>query len=414
MTKPYTINEVISNLPSPRCDEIPRPNYIHLEQTSKGPKVGCAVESMKHHMTDEGWEIFKGLEEAGYALTGHDVTRLCTTPSMTMNLTNLSEIITALQPSTIVLQDPREWMGLTADRSRDPRMQFTNLGSLAKRPDIYKSVILKDCQSNRDLNIQTCLEAGINSWIVYYNERIVKHVAPYVRPSDMIRTYHTIDSTRLPEWWKRMLYSYKFSKNHSYDHDQFREFIGLHRLSDLNPDKKEYENDETILYPSERNKGCLLSGAISDAYPLRKRLVNHSWALPYCTVMRHPGYHRRGCNTPEYLNTLCKYKVSICTSSKYGYLLRKIIESVACGCVVITDLPEDEVVPEIDGQLVRVRPDTSTQEIASLVAFSINTYDHETQARLALKAINRFDYRIECRRLANEVENHKLSLMRSK
>jgi hypothetical protein len=384
MTSPYTIDEVLSKLPRLPIQPLPRPEY---DKNSKGTtKVGCAVSAMKQHSTNEGWELYEGLEESGYTLTGYNMTTLGDKQPR-VNLVDCNEIVEKLNPYTIVLQDAREWMGLTASRIKDMRMRFTNLSALARRPDIFKATILKDSHNNRDLNIQTALEAGIHAWIVYYNERIVKYLAPYVREQDLIRTYHTIDSKVLPRNWK---------------HNLLMKDESIYDLISVGKD------EVGGIYSSERTKGCLISGAISDAYPLRKRLYHHAWMLPETDVLRHPGYGSGVCHTPKYLDTLSKYKVSICTCSKYGYLLRKICESVACGCRVITDLPVDEVVPgEIDDSLIRRPPDATTTDIASIIGLAIKTYDEEKQLELALKCIKRFDYRVECSRLAKAIDNHR-------
>jgi hypothetical protein len=96
----------------------------------------------------------------------------------------------------------------------------------------------------------------------------------------------------------------------------------------------------------------MVSGAASNAYPLRQRVIRDALDLGV-DVLRHPGYGNQGPRTPEYMRHLAGYKVHVATASMYGFALRKIIESVAMGCTVVTDLPAYDVLPEIDGALVQ-------------------------------------------------------------
>jgi hypothetical protein len=175
-----------------------------------------------------------------------------------------------------------------------------------------------------------------------------------VRPQHLIRTYHTIDPAIVPSY-------------------------------------------------EERSGDCLLSGAISDAYPLRKRIHRELHKLPV-RYLQHPGYHRKGCCTPQFLQILRGYRVAICTASRYGYALRKLIEATAAGCVVITDLPEDEVMPEIDANLIRIHPSIPTQALGKLVQESIETYDPSKQALFAARAKDYYDYRKMGLRLTQQID----------
>jgi hypothetical protein len=101
------------------------------------------------------------------------------------------------------------------------------------------------------------------------------------------------------------------------------------------------------------------------------------------------------------LNT---FKVSICTSSRYGYALRKLIESTACGCKVITDLPTNEVLPVIEENLIRVNINAGLNEIKRAIDDAVDTYDYDRQRELAARAIEYYDYRPVCMRLANDIQ----------
>lgn len=333
------------------------PAYTPVDYTEdrKTSRVAMAVQSMQYHMTDEGYQIMLGLQEGGgYTLAGYNCTH---------NITDTVEIVKALNPSTLVIQDKREW-DLRPKDFRDKRAGFTRIDYLKDQDSVFKVTVLKDAQQRPEYHMQSAYEMGVHAWIVYYNSVIVSRLAPYTRPEHFIRTYHSIDSKLVPLFL---------------------------------PGSNE----------RQRRKGCLLSGAIGPAYPLRTLLVRRKGHLPDTDILPHPGYHMRGCNTPSYLRTLSNYKVAICTSSIYGYALRKIIEATACGCRVVTDLPVDEVLPNIDGNLIRVPPSITATQMGSLLHRLYATYNTEEQFKYADACMRFYDYRQVGIRLANDIESMK-------
>lgn len=347
---PRTIAQTVDKLVRPEMRALAKPAYMPRcggDVFCTGEShVALAVESMRRHMTSEGWEIMLALEHAGYVLHGHNIG-----PS----LTDVPTILNHENPSVIVMQDKREIDGITADRSMNPAMRFNNLEALKHRPDVFKLTILKDAQHNPAYHRASMEEIGCHAVIAYYHPVTVAHLAPYVRRENIVRTYHTLDRNLVPPF-------------------------------------------------SAERRGCLISGAVSKVYPLRRRLIDNVKKLPQTNVLRHPGYRRLSCATPEYLQTLSRYKVSICTSSVYGYLLRKVIESTACGCIVVTDLPTDERLPEIDGNLVRVHPNISVDDMTELLALKLNTYDPALQESYSRLAMAYYDYRVMGVKLANDIE----------
>lgn len=338
-----TIDSILGNLHSPRVDRLEAPEYCGT--SSKG--IALAVESMRMHTTDEGWQVMAGLESAGYTLCGHQ---------LTVNVTDVEAILRQTMPGVCVVQDKREW-DVQRGCFREPLARFERVDALRERPDIFKLTILKDSHQNPHYHRGSAEEIGCHAWITYYHPRVVRHLAPYIRPEHCVRTYHSLDSQLIPPY-----------------------------------------------NPKERH-GCLLSGAISGAYPLRTRLFKEHRLLPDTVVLPHPGYHRNGTATPDFLRMLSRFKVAICTSSIYGYALRKMMEATACGCVVVTDLPEEEELPEIDGNLVRIPPTKSTAEIGDILQMLYREYEPEVQAKYAEKARAFYDYRVAGKRLAASIEH---------
>lgn len=349
-----TIADVISRLQRPNIEELPTPIFHkdfpeeRVMQYGEGVKIGLAVSSMKDHTTSEGYEIFRGLEEvAGYHLWGHGYKR---------SVTDVKLILEWEEPSIVLMQDKREW-DLHARDFRDPLARFTNVQSLKDREDIFKLTILKDAQQRPTYHRESANEIGCHAWVIYYHPEIVSHLAPYTRKGHLVRTYHTIDPQTVPS------------------------------------------------YSASDRKPCLISGAISGAYPLRSRLVREQHLIPEMTVLPHPGYHRNGSCTPDFMKTLSQYKVAICTSSMYGYALRKIMEATACGCRVITDLPVDEVLPGIDQNLFRVQPNISMIAMREWVMKLSKSYDPTIQEYYARQAISHYSYPMQAAILDRKIQN---------
>lgn len=332
----------------PGLDELPAPRYTDLGNTTD---VAMMVESMYRHSTDEGGQLASAFRSGGYHLSG-------------LGFDGEVDVLRVLRnyaPRTLVLQDVREFTGRTAGPGFDYRESFVNVDSLLSR-DVFKLTVLKDAHSTPDYPFHRDIaeRVGVSAWVTYYHPRIVKAQAPFVRERHLVRTYHSIDKDVL----------LPFS-------------------------------------PASGRKECILSGALSRAYPLRLRLAQACklGELPEADYLQHPGYGRSGSHTPLFLREhLPRYKVSICTSSMYGYAVRKLVESTACGCRVITDLPIDDVLPSIDGNLFRVRSDISVQEMREVVSGLVRTYDEDRQRIYADRAKEVYDYRSLGVRLAADIE----------
>ncbi len=251
---PRTIDDVISGLRGPPGRPLAPGPYD--SQFTRGPRIMLAVESMRRHSTDEGWQVAAGLAGSGYALCGHD---------LPVPLVSVPEIVRQLHPSTIVIQDKREWDVHHGD-FRDPQAAFIDIAHLAGNQKIFKVTILKDAHQNPEYHMHSAYEIGCHAWIIYYHPKIVKHLAPYVRTEHLIRTHHSIDSSMVPSPCS---------------------FAG-------------------------RTQGALLSGAISRPYPLRRRMLSMGANIESIDVLPHPGYHANCCNTPTFMHLLAQYKVSLC------------------------------------------------------------------------------------------------------
>lgn len=319
-------------------------------------KIALAVEDMKRHMTNEGWQIFEALECNGYELYGHNLPN---------SETDVNRIISSVSNiDTLVIQDRREWLPKPGD-FRANEYEFKNYRTLKEHPEIFKVSICKDAHHKFHQEFQE--EMGIDAWIHYYDREEVLKVAPYIRGKHLIRTYHTIDATKIP--------------------------------------------------PLNRNKldRALLSGAVSRYhYPLRWKMYNwHAGDhLKKVTLLKHPGYHNKGSHTEIFYQILNDFKVMICTASRYQYALRKIFEGTACGCVVITDLKEK--LPEIDRNLVRIPSDIEFGELNQIIQHTLDEYDYDRQEHLAKLCMAHYDFGYQGKLLAEKIASERRKWLTSK
>lgn len=347
MLEPITTKDVISNLEKPvHIKELDKPRYKPTE--GKKRNIMCAVKEMANHMTDEGNQLQEGLGYAEYDLYGYGYGG---------SHTDVEHIVNSSNINTVVVQDQREWDYTTQKRRfGNPSTEFKNHKCLRNRDDLFKLTVLKDTHQRPEYHKRSAEEMGIHAWVVYYHPEIVKHTSQFVRSHHLIRTYHTIDNRRVP-------------------------FLNSHR------------------------SGTVLTGAISDAYPLRARLTLESNIFPSMDVIPHPGYHCKGTESNHFLHLLNRYKVSICTASRYGFSLRKIIESLASGCTVLTDLPIDDKLPWVDKYLHRIHPNTSTKSIKEICKELEGQWDL-SRALTASEDVKRYyDYRFRGQILANEIKH---------
>jgi len=355
MQTPRTVAEVVSGLYRPTVYELPKPQYTPTEKDDV--RLLLDVHSMSRHMTDEGHQLSHGLVLNGYTQCGHGFNE---------GSTDVPYLISKYNPKTVVVQDKREWYIDNQDTKafRDRNSRFENVEALARRSDIFKLTILKDAQQRPEWHSASAYEIGCHAWITFYHPDIVKQLAPYVRKEDCVRTHHTVDPGAVP------------------------------------------------IYSSNGRQGCVFTGAVSSAYPLRQRIVRYLSALS-CEYYKHPGYHRNGSDTPAYLKTLSNFKVAICTSSMYGYSLRKIIEASAAGCTVITDLPIDDVLPMIDHNLIRIHPSISIRELESVIVRAVNDYDPEQQEHTSMLTAEYYSPISSGIRLAENIFNKRLDWINS-
>jgi hypothetical protein len=83
----------------------------------------------------------------------------------------------------------------------------------------------------------------------------------------------------------------------------------------------------------------------------------------------------------------------VATASRYGFALRKIVESVAMGATPITDLPAYDVLPEIDQALVRISPVATLAELKEAIDTAERAWNLDRALYFAESARHFYDYR---------------------
>ncbi len=297
------------------------------------------------HTTDEGEQLQRGLEAAGWTLAGR---------GFADGLNDTARLLERHRPEMVIVHDKRDWdSNMRSSFNLDNA--FEHIAELCKRPDIFKLAVVKDAGTVVDYHRHFCREIGADAVLTYYHERSVTAQAEFLKEYRLVRTYHSIDGA-------------------------------LAACVDLRAGRRR----------------ALVSGATGGVYPLRATATQHAKALG-CDVLPHPGYGIEGNKTPAYLRTLAGYRVHIATASRYGFALRKIIESVAMGCTPVTDLPSYDALPCIDAALVRVRPDASVAELAAAVDEADSGWDADERAEYAGRAREFYDFRAAGFRLTAEI-----------
>jgi hypothetical protein len=298
------------------------------------------------HTTDEGEQLQAGLALHGWVMSGRGYD----------DVLDCSEMLARYAPEMVFVQDKRDWDPQSGGAFRKD-LGFVNLEALAARPDVFKICPVKDAGTSVPYQHQFCKEVGADVVLTYYHDKSVDLCSGFLGRYKKLRVYHSVDS--------------------------------------------ELIRSMNLLGPRAR---AVVSGATSHViYPLRERAFRQSAELG---VYRHghPGYGNRGNNTPNYLGVIAGFKVHLATASKFGFALRKIIESVAVGCTPVTDLPAYDVLPEIDGALVRVDPKIGNRALRAVIDRAERLWRLEERMEWSRKALEFYDWKAQGRRTADALE----------
>jgi hypothetical protein len=309
-------------------------------------KVVLANIDYKNHMTDEGDQLQEGLKHAGWILSGYGYD----------GLTDVNQTLEKYKPDVVFVQDKRDWDKTNKGGCFNPAVSFENITSLKSFKGKVVSVV-KDAGTMVDYQ-QNFIENEIDADVVvtYYHDLSILGRSPFLKTRKRVRTYHSIDSSIIPS-------------------------------------------------TQVKSKNCIISGALNKhVYPLREKIVFNARRFGV-DVYKHPGYNNSGCKVNTYLNTLSEYKVSIATCSAYNFALRKIIESVACSCYCLTNLPKYDVLPGIDQYLGRFYS-MENQSIKDTISKSVVSYNINSANKASELCKEFYDFKALGIRLDQEILNN--------
>ena len=313
-----------------------------------------ALESFRRHMDNGRWLFQLGMERQDYVSVGGEM------PSPGVDSTDVAWAVERFKPRIVVFWpryewDPKEWSGPEVR----PEHCYRNWECLFDHPEILRVCVFHDAGSARAQQKRWHEALRPHVYLTWYHADSVLPFAPHIRREQLVRTYHILDGDNTPP-------------------------------------------------VRDRQKTCIISGAHTpDVYPFRTRvlqLAKESKLGPGVDAITHPGYKQAGTRSNAYVQKLGEYRVAVCTASAYRFALRKIWEATAAGCRVITNLPSYDLLPGIDDNLIRVSSDVSTGELKEVIQNAAATWDLRQQQAFAERAVELYDWRAECARVAKELE----------
>ena len=309
-------------------------------------RLMLSVRSYSKFMSSEDWQFAEGLRLAGWFTAYADEG-------------SVPELLDHYQPDTVLLADPRDFR-LDSAGCFDRSAEFRDYDALR---DCGATVltVLKDAGSVPRLQLEVIERVQPHAFVTWYHEQSIRPLCKWLAPDfQLIRTYHTVDAD---------------------DVRAIRPEVG------------------------ERQRGCV-TGARRALYPVRELAYENAAALGL-NVMRHPGYRATGSHTSAYLRYLAGFKVSVATASVFGFALRKIIESVAVGCAVVSTLPvHDMPLPAIDDTpWMRLPNDCGVDTLRSAVDMAECGWTPQEAAVNSSRVIACYDYRYMGQKLTHDIDS---------
>lgn len=307
------------------------------------------------HMTDEQAQLQDGLVHNGWHIAGPKfdlyAEKYLNCPGEHVHdNSRVDQLLRNLKPETVFVQDPRDMMAESGG-CFDKWTNFEYIESLASYNG-FKILSFKDAAVAIEYQRDFAAKIKADALATYYHADSIRLTSPWADNYQQIRHYHCVNEDVI---WRLDL-------------------------------------------RQNRLRG-LVSGHTSTAfYPLRHEVAKHAHTLGL-TVLPHPGWNNHGCKVPEYLALLVCFKVHVATATRYGHALRKIIESVCCGCQCVTNLPAHDKLPVIDDWLIRLPVNATIRDVKVAVDKAEAEWDIQTAIQRARAACEYYDYRADAKRL---------------
>jgi len=313
------------------------------------PELKCVVLANKQYetyMSNEGWQLQEGLQLAGWKLRGYGYED---------NSVDVQSIIDQDHPDVVMIQDVRDWA------NGDSPVKFCNTQILREHSSIFKVMVLKDPWYCSDFQSMYMGLMGVKACVVYYQQDTVRqHTTWLPQNMSLIRTYHSVDPTQAANAYNVNL----------------------------------------------RREDGLVSGTLEpyETYPMRNWFVRNCAELDL-RVLPHPQYYVQAKSaTNAYLRILSQFKVHVATASIYQCALRKIIESIATGCIPITNLSSNDKLPMIDSAIWRARFDQDVYRMHNVLQLAKENWRKDRALHYARLAWEHYSYINQGRLLSEEIK----------
>jgi hypothetical protein len=307
---------------------------------------GPPAERWGAHTSDEGYQLQAGLVAAGWEICGNGYGDNCT---------EVDVLLERFTPEAVFVQDVRDWLPESPICFRDD-VGFRRIEALGAS-GIPAFTVLKDAWGWPEIQSKLAEDIHARGIVTYYHHDAVRRVAPWTAGYALHRIYHSVDA------------------------DLIRSLPAV----------------------MERKRG-IVTGANAECYPLRRMAIRQYRSLEI-DVRPHPGYSNRASDTTDYLAAISQYKVHVATASQWEVAFRKIIESVACGCTPVTNLPAYDVLPEIDGALYRVPSNCTADELKWYIDEAESLWNFDERQAWAERAMAYYDWRVAGQRLSDLIDD---------
>src|SRR5678815_1320397 len=125
-------------------------------------KVVLANVDYQRHMTSEGDELQRGLESAGWTLSGAGYD----------GIRDVRQMIDRYKPEAVFVQDKRDWDSSSAG-CYNKQIEFQQLHVLNQHPEILKIAVVKDAGTATSYQRGFCEEIAADVVAIYYHEQSV-------------------------------------------------------------------------------------------------------------------------------------------------------------------------------------------------------------------------------------------------
>ena len=317
-------------------------------------RVQFGVKAFENYASDTAFLIQRGLEHAGFPCYGKGFPgdRDCT---------NMRVVCEREDPDLVFCE---EWNTWNPDMPQPPSKDvgFVGYDWLGEQESIFRVTKHADPWGHPEKHAEWQQRFNPDVVVVRYEiDRCLK-IAPYLDCHKLVRIHHSVTREYCPE-----------------------------------------------VTAEGRDRVCLLSGSAgSRAYPLRHRIWREVQELPrwddVFTIRPHHRWSRTGGSAvPAYMRELARHRVMFVGTSQWHVSFKKHYEGTAAGCIVVTNLPTSDVVPVVEENLVRVPDDIVAEDLAVLCRGLAREWDEEKQRDLAMRVVDRYDYREEAWRLFDDV-----------